>query len=55
MDSVLEGPFKRLDAIAYSQKEAMEHVVNLRTNAVAELLAKFIDAKVVHWLLFLEY
>lgn len=43
LDAVWEGAFQRNDAFANALKESFEHVINLRQNRPAELIAKFID------------
>jgi len=46
LDEVLEKALNRAEAFANSLKEAFENFINQRQNKPAELIAKFIDAKV---------
>ena len=45
LDTVLAESFARNETFGYAAKDAFEHFINLRANRPAELIAKFIDAK----------
>jgi hypothetical protein len=45
LDGVLEGSFHRNEAFGNSMKDAFEQFINQRHNKPAELIAKFLDAK----------
>ncbi|GBG65908.1 hypothetical protein CBR_g54200 [Chara braunii] len=45
LDTIREESFQNQEVFANTLKDAFEHVVNLRQNRPAELIAKFIDAK----------
>lgn len=45
MDKVVTECFQRQERFVYSLKEAFEHFINQRPNKPAELIAKYIDAK----------
>lgn len=45
LDVLLEQAFSKNEQFTYTLKEAFEHFVNVRANKPAELIAKFIDAK----------
>lgn len=49
LDNVLNTAFHHNEELAYSEKEAFEYFINQRQNVPAEMLAKFIDAKVCSW------
>jgi len=45
LDTLLKEAFQKNDDFAYALKEAFEHFINVRQNAPAELIAKFVDSK----------
>lgn len=45
LDQVLEVAFQKNEAFANAQKDSFENFINQRQNKPAELIAKFIDAK----------
>ena len=45
LDVMLEQAFSKNEQFTYTLKEAFEHFVNVRANKPAELIAKFIDAR----------
>jgi cullin-4 len=46
LDNILRVSFCQNEELSYSQKEAFEFFINQRQNVPAEMLAKFLDAKV---------
>ncbi|XWS19848.1 hypothetical protein CRYUN_Cryun31cG0051900 [Craigia yunnanensis] len=45
LDSILEESFSKNEAFCNTLKDAFEHLINLRQNRPAELIAKFLDEK----------
>eukprot|EP00850_Spirogloea_muscicola_P010528 SM000062S19914 [mRNA] locus=s62:329855:335359:+ [translate_table: standard] len=45
LDAIWESSFARNEGFAITLKDAFEHLINLRQNRPAELIAKFIDSK----------
>eukprot|EP00271_Cylindrocystis_brebissonii_P008559 TRINITY_DN22947_c0_g1_i1.p1 TRINITY_DN22947_c0_g1~~TRINITY_DN22947_c0_g1_i1.p1 ORF type:complete len:827 (-),score=185.08 TRINITY_DN22947_c0_g1_i1:668-3148(-) len=45
LDAIWETSFARNDSFATSLRDAFEHLINMRQNRPAELIAKFIDAR----------
>lgn len=45
LDTILRDSFHSTDIFAHAMKEAFEHFINTRENRPAELIAKFVDAK----------
>eukprot|EP00245_Coleochaete_scutata_P015265 TRINITY_DN6730_c1_g2_i1.p1 TRINITY_DN6730_c1_g2~~TRINITY_DN6730_c1_g2_i1.p1 ORF type:complete len:826 (+),score=198.29 TRINITY_DN6730_c1_g2_i1:104-2581(+) len=45
LDTILQESFSKNESFANTLKDAFEHVINLRQNRPAELIAKYIDAK----------
>ncbi|KAB2085656.1 hypothetical protein ES319_A05G413600v1 [Gossypium barbadense] len=45
LDSILEESFSKNEAFCNTIKDSFEHLINLRQNRPAELIAKFLDEK----------